>query len=204
MKRYRLLIRNFLGVLLFLPLLGGCEKALKGEEKIVGTAVINGQNYKESTVWAWNFDGYPSSLEFYKNNKLFYYIARLSPENRDYPSYSINFYISTGDFQFEINHPYIIEFYKDENINTLYWLDIIPYLSKNASEIFSNNTAGIAYAVSSVSDRRIPLKGELILENIYPQTGVCYGSYSLTSDEAISEKLVIKGRFETMTSVNEF
>ena len=33
----------------------GCEKYLKGEEKILGTATINGQNYKESIVWAWNF-----------------------------------------------------------------------------------------------------------------------------------------------------
>ena len=63
-----------------LPFLVGCEKYLKGEEKILGTATINGQNYKESIVWAWNFQGYPSCLEFYENYKLFYFIMRLSPE----------------------------------------------------------------------------------------------------------------------------
>lgn len=73
MKRYKLFLRNYLCIFLLLPFLVGCEKYLKGEEKILGTATINGQNYKESIVWAWNFQGYPSCLEFYENYKLFYY-----------------------------------------------------------------------------------------------------------------------------------
>lgn len=202
MKQYRLLMKNFLGIFLLLPLMGGCEKALKGEEKILGTATINGQSYKESIVWAWNFQGYPSYLELYENYKLFYFIARLSPENRDAPSYSIDFYVSADNIQFKTNHPYIIDFYKDENIDTLYWRNIIPYISKNASAIFNESADGIAYAVSSVSGKRIPLKGELVLENINPQTSVCHGYYSFSSDETVSEKLVIKGEFETMTSIN--
>lgn len=204
MKQYRLLMKNLLGIFLLLPLMGGCEKALKGEEKILGTATINGQSYKESIVWAWNFQGYPSCIEFYENYKLFYLIVRLSPENRDAPSYSIDFYVPADDFKFKINHPYIIDFYKDENIDTLYWRDIIPYISKKRSEILDESAAGIAYAVSSVSGKRIPLKGELVLENIDQKTNVCHGYYSFSSHETVSEKLVIKGEFETMTSINKF
>lgn len=203
MKRYRLFLRNYLCIFLLLPFLGGCEKSLKGGEKILGTATINGQNYKESTVWAWNFQGYPSCLEFYENYKLFYFIARLSPEKGDNPSYSINFYVSADDSQFKTNHPYIINSYEDENIDTLYWRDIIPYFAKNASEILNESTEGIAYAVSSVSEKRIPLKGELILENINLQTNVCHGYYSFSSFENAPEKLVITGKFETKTSINE-
>ena len=87
--------KNLCGILMLflftLPFLVGCEKYLKGEEKILGTATINGQNYKESIVWDWNFQGYPSCLEFYENYKLFYFITRLSPEKGDNPSYNINF-----------------------------------------------------------------------------------------------------------------
>ena len=76
--------KNLSGILMLflftLPFLGGCEKYLKGGEKILGTATINGLNYKESIVWAWKFQGYPSCLEFYENYKLFYFIMRLSPE----------------------------------------------------------------------------------------------------------------------------
>lgn len=203
MKKYRLLMKNFWGIFLLLPLIGGCEKALKGGEKILGTATINGQNYKESIVWGWNFQGYPTCLEFYENYKLFYFITRLSPEKKDNPSYSIDFYISADDFQFRTNHPYIIDSYKDENIETLYWRDIIPYFATNASEILNEGTDGIAYAVSSVSGKRIPLKGELVLENINSQTNVCHGHYSFSSPENALEKLVIKGEFETKTSTNE-
>lgn len=70
---------------LIVAFLRGVRKSLKGGEKILGTATINGQNYKESTVWAWNFQGYPSCLEFYENYKLFYFIARLSPEKEIIP-----------------------------------------------------------------------------------------------------------------------
>lgn len=204
MKPSRILLKNCLGIFLLLPFLGGCEKTLKGGEKILGTATINGQNYKESTVWAWNFQGYPSCIEFYENYRLFYFIARLSPEKASAPSYSIDFYVSTDDFQFKINHPYIINFYKDENIDTLYWRDIIPYFAKNASEILNESTEGIAYAVSSDSEKRIPLKGELVIENINPKTNVCHGHYSFSSSENAPEKLVITGKFETKTSINEF
>lgn len=72
--------KNLFGILMLflftLPFLVGCEKYLKGEEKILGTATINGQNYKESIVWAWNFQGYPSCLEFYENYKLFFILLR--------------------------------------------------------------------------------------------------------------------------------
>lgn len=204
MKKYILLMKNILGIFLLLPLLGGCEKALKGEEKILGTATINGQNYKESIVWAWNFQGYPSCLEFYENYKLFYFIVRLSPEKGNAPSYSIDFYVSANDSQLKINHPYIINFYEDENIDTLYWRDIIPYFAKNAHETLNENTDGIAYAVSSISGKRMPLKGELVLESINPQTNVCHGYYSFSSSESAPGKLVITGKFETKTSINEF
>lgn len=183
--------------------LGGCEKALKGEEKILGTAIINGQDYKESIIWAWNFQGYPSCLEFYENYKLFYFIVRLSPEKKGVPSYNIDFYVTSDDCQFKINHPYIIDFYNDENIDTLYWHDIIPYVSKNASKIFDESVDGIAYAVSSVFSKRIPLKGKLVLENVNPQTNVCHGSYFFSSAESVPENLVIKGKFETIISVNK-
>lgn len=52
----------FLFTLLFF--LRGDEKCLKDGEKILGTATINDQNYTEFTVWAWNFQGYPSYLDF--------------------------------------------------------------------------------------------------------------------------------------------
>ena len=38
MKRYKLFLRNYLCIFLLLPFLVGCEKYLKGEEKILGTA----------------------------------------------------------------------------------------------------------------------------------------------------------------------
>lgn len=202
MKQYRLLMKNFLGFFLLLLLVSGCEKALKGEEKILGTATINDQSYKESILWAWNFQGYPSSLEFYENYKVFYFIVRLSPVKKGAPLYSIDFYVTADDCQFKINHPYTIDFYKDKNIDTLYWRKIIPYVSKNASKILNESADGIAYAISSVSGKRIPLKGKLVLENINTQTGVCHGYYSFSSDETGSEKLVIMGKFETITSIN--
>ncbi|HJH63350.1 MAG TPA: hypothetical protein OIM59_01675 [Bacteroides mediterraneensis] len=199
--------KHLFGILLLflftLPFLVGCEKYLIGGEKILGTATINGQNYKESIIWAWNFQGYPSYLEFNKNYKVFDFIARLSPEKGGNPSYSIIIYVFADDAQFKTNHPYIINSYKDENIDTLYWLDIIPYFARNASEILKESAEGIAYAASSVSEKRIPLKGELVLENINPQTNVCHGYYSFSSSENAPEKLVIKGEFETKTAINE-
>lgn len=204
MKQYRSILKNCLGIFLLLPLLGGCEKTLKGREKILGTATINGQNYKESIVWAWNFQGYPSCIELYENYKLFYFIARLSPEKENNPSYSIDFYVSADDFQSGVKKTYIIKPYKDANLDTLYWRDIIPYFSKNASEILNESADGIAYVVSSVSGKRIPLKGELVLEDINTQTNVCHGYYSFHSSENAPEKLIIKGEFETKTSINKF
>lgn len=60
--------KHLFGILLLflftLPFLVGCEKYLIGGEKILGTATIKDQNYKESTVWAWNFQGHPSYLDF--------------------------------------------------------------------------------------------------------------------------------------------
>lgn len=60
--------KNLFGILILflftlLSFLGG-EKCLKGGEKILGTATIKDQNYKEFTVWAWNFQGYPSYRDF--------------------------------------------------------------------------------------------------------------------------------------------
>lgn len=193
MKQYKLFLRNYLCIFFLLPFLGGCEKNLIGGEKILGTATINGQNYKESIIWAWNFQGYPSYLEFNKNYKVFDFIARLSPEKGGNPSYSIIIYVSADDFQFKTNHPYIINSYKDENIDTLYWLDIIPYFARNASEILKENAEGIAYAASSVSEKRIPLKGELVLENINPQTNVCHGHYFFLRLKMLLKNLLLKG-----------
>ena len=205
MKPYKLLFKNWLWIFLVLLFLGGCEKIfLKSREKILGTATINGQNYKESTIWDWNFQGYPSCIEFYENYKLFYFIVRLSPEKEDALSYSINFYVSADDSQLKINNPYIVNSYKDENIDTLYCRDIIPYFAKNASKILNESTEGIVYAVSSDSEKRIPLKGELVLEKINPQTDVCHGYYSFSSSENAPKKLVITGKFETKTAVNEY
>lgn len=61
--------KNLFGILILflftlLPFLRGDEKCLKGGEKILGTATIKDQNYKESTIGAWNFQGYPSYLDF--------------------------------------------------------------------------------------------------------------------------------------------
>ena len=39
MKRYKLFLRNYLSIFFLLPFLVGCEKYLKGGEKILGTAI---------------------------------------------------------------------------------------------------------------------------------------------------------------------
>ena len=42
-------MKQCVSIFLLLILIGGCEKELKGYEKIVGTATINGKDHKEST-----------------------------------------------------------------------------------------------------------------------------------------------------------
>ena len=109
----------------------GCEKELKGYEKIVGTATINGKEYKESTWWAWNYKGYPSSMILMENYKVFHFLVRLSPEISGEPSYSMSFYVFVNDNQFKTYEPYQIDFYKELEVESLYWGDVIPYFSEN-------------------------------------------------------------------------
>lgn len=62
-----------------LPFLVGCEEYLKGEEKILGTATINGQNYKKSPLYGLGiFKDILHVLNFMKTISCF--IMRLSPE----------------------------------------------------------------------------------------------------------------------------
>ncbi|MDR0973263.1 MAG: hypothetical protein LBM61_04690 [Prevotellaceae bacterium] len=204
MKRHRLLVKNCLWLFLLLPLIGGCEKGFKAYEKILDTATINGRNYQNSTWWAWNFQRYPMPIELHEIYKIFHYIAQLSPTEGDAPSYNIEFYIYANNAQFKTGNPYLIDIYENETIASSFWIDNIKYISSNASEIFVGNIEGVAYATSSVSENFIPLKGELVLESIDPETEVCHGYYSLSSPENAPDKLVINGKFETKTSINKF
>ncbi len=201
MKQFSLLTKNSWLIFLLLPLMGGCGKELKGYEKVIGTATINEQEYKESTVWAWNYAGYPSSIRLFEDYKLFHFIAQLSPEINNNPSYTINFYVFEDDMQLKLNHPYKIDFYKDLDVESLNWHYVIPYLSENKNKILDDGADGIAYAESSDSEDTISLKGEFIFENYYSQTGVYEGSYSLVSSRDDSKKLVINGKFAIIHSI---
>jgi hypothetical protein len=186
---------------MFLTLTAGCEKMFIGGEKIVGTATINGEKYKESTIWGWNFRGYPSSIRLLENYKMFHFVVRLSPEESNNFSHTINFYVYEDDAQFKINHPYEIEIYDDLDVESLFWGDVIPYFSNDMNKDLIGNADGIAHATSSSIETFVPLKGKFVLENIDFQTKVCHGHYSLTSSENESEKLVIDGKFETRASI---
>lgn len=201
MYGYRFVIKHIVWTFMLSTFMCGCDKELKGYEKIVGTATINGKDYKESTWWAWNYKGYPSSMILYENYKIFHFIARLTPEDANNPQYNLHFYISEDGSQFNINHPYKIDFYRELEIKSTYWGDIIPYFSENKNKILSEDADGFAFATSTISEEAIPLKGELILESIDSQSKVSHGYYSFTSPENDSERLVIKGKFETETAI---
>lgn len=184
-----------------LSLMTGCEKELTGYEKIVGTATINGKNYKESTVWAWNYKGYPSSIRLYESYKLFHFIARLYSEKRsENPSYTINFYISENDMQLKLNHPYKIDFYKELDVESSSWYYVVPYFSENRNEILAEDADGIAYVEVGNTEGPISLKGEFVIEKIN-SPNIAYGYYSLTSSGNDSERFVINGEFETPESI---
>jgi hypothetical protein len=200
MREYRFLIKHIVWIFMLSTFMCGCYKDLTGYEKIVGTATINGKNYKESTRWAWNYTGYPSSMRLIENYKVIHFIARLSPETAGEPSYWIYFYVSVEESQFKTDYPYQIDFYTELDSESFSWLDVIPYFSENRNKILREDADGIAYAVSNASEV-IPLKGELVLESINSQSKVCHGYYSLTSPENDSYKLVIEGKFETMTAI---
>lgn len=202
MSEYSFLIKLLVWIFMLSPFMCGCEKELKGYEKIVGTATINGKDYKESTWWAWNFKGYPSSMRLYENYKIFHFIARLTPKDANNPQYNLHFYISEDGSQFNINHPYKIDFYRELEIKSIYWGDIIPYYSENKNKILSEDADGFAFATSTISEEAIPLKGELVLESINSESKVCHGHYSLTSPENDPDKLVIEGKFEIVTSIS--
>lgn len=201
MCKYRFVIKHFVWIVMLSTFMCGCEKELKGYEKIVGTATINGKDYKESTWWAWNYKGYPSSMILYENYKILHFIARLSPEISGEPLYSINFYVYAKDNQFKTKEPYQIDFYKELDVESLDWWDVLPYLSENRNNVLNEDVDGIAYAFSNTSDLSIPFKGELVLESIDNQSKVCHGYYSFTSPENDLKGLVIKGRFETVTAI---
>ncbi len=201
MKQLLLSMKQCISIFLLLFLMTGCEKELKGYEKVVGTATINGKDYKESTWWAWNFKGYPSSMILFENYKVFHFIVRLSPEISEEPSYSINFYVYAKNNQFKTNEPYKIDFYKELDVESLYWGDVIPYFSENKDKILVEDADGMAYAISSTSENPIPLKGELVLDEIYNESHVCYGHFSFTSPDGNQEKLIINGNFETVTAI---
>lgn len=203
MSEYRFLMKKFVWIFMLSSFMCGCEKEFKGYEKIVGTATINGMDYKESTWWAWNFKGYPSSMILYENYKVLYFISRLSPKDANNPQYNIHFYVSVDDSQFNINDPYKIDFYRELEIKSTYWGDNIPYFSENKNKILSEDADGFAFATSTNSDEVIPLKGELVLESIDSQSTVCHGYYSFTSPENKPDKLVIEGKFETVTSISK-
>lgn len=205
MSEYRFIIKHIVWLFMLPIFLCGCEKdELKGYEKIVGTATINGKDYKESTWWAWNYKGYPSSMILYENYKVLHFISRLSPKDANKPQYSIHFYVSVDDSQFNINDPYKIDFYREFEIESTYWGDNIPYFSENKNKILSEDADGFAFVTSSTFDGALPLKGELVLESIDYQSKVCHGYYSLISPENGSEKLVINGKFEIVTSISNF
>ncbi len=197
MKQNRFLVKHFVWIFMLPLLMSGCKKELIGGEKIVGTATINDNDYKEATWWAWNYKGYPSTMRLYTNYNTIHFSARLSPKKESEPSYSIHFYVNVEDNQFNINQPYKIDFYKELEIESTYWGDILPYYSENRNEILSDDADGFAFAISSTSDEPIPLKGELVLESIDRETKT-YGHYSFTSPE---NKLVINGKFETLSSI---
>lgn len=197
MKQNRFLIKHFVWILMLAVFMSGCKKELIGGEKVVGTATINGKDYKEATWWAWNYKGYPSSMILYSNYNTIHFIARLSPKKESESSYSIHFYVNVEDNQFNINQPYKIDFYKELQIESTYWGDILPYYSENKDKILSEDADGFAFAISNTSDEPIPLKGELVLESIDTETKT-YGHYSFTSPE---NKLVINGKFETLSSI---
>lgn len=202
MSEHGFLIKHIVWLFMLPIFMCGCEKdELKGYEKIVGTATINGKDYKESTRWAWNYKGYPSSMSLYENYKIFHFITRLSPNKATKPSYSINFYVSVEDNQFKTNLPYKIDFYTELNVESLYWWDVLPYLAENRNKILSEDADGFAFVTSSTFDGALPLKGELVLESIDYQSKVCHGYYSLISPENGSEKLVINGKFEIVTAI---
>lgn len=195
-------MKQYFSIFVLLIFMCGCEKELKGYEKTVGTATINGKDYKEATWWAWNYKGYPSSMFLYKNYKTIHFITRLSPKTANEPSYSIHFYVYDKDSLFNINQPYKIDFYRELEIESTFWGDILPYYSENRSKILSEDADGFAFATSNTIDEAIPLKGELVLESINPQSTVCHGHYSFTSPRNDSDKLVIKGKFETLTHLS--
>lgn len=197
MKKNRFLVKYFVWIFILAVFMSGCKKELIGGEKVVGTATINGKDYKEATWWAWNYKGYPSTMRLYTNYNTIYYLARLTPAKESDPSYSIHFYVNVEDNQFNINQPYKIDFYKELEIESTYWGDILPYYSENKDKILIDDADGFAFAISSTSDEPIPLKGELVLESIDRETKT-YGHYSFTSPE---NKLVINGKFETLSSI---
>lgn len=196
MKKYGFLLKNFVFIFLLLPLMAGCEKELKGYEKVVGTATINGENYKEATRWAWNYKAYPSDIGLYENYNVFHFLARLSPEKGNSPKHVIYFYGLENGKQLKLNHPYKLDFYEELHTESLFWSYVIPYFSEHSSEILAEGADGIAYVIRSDSDEAIPLKGEIIFEKIDSEN-ICYGSYSLTSVGNGSKEIVINGKFET-------
>ena len=104
----------------------------------------------------------------------------------------MSFYVYVNDNQFKTNEPYQIDFYKELEVESLYWGDVIPYFSENRDKILVEDADGIAFAISNTSDDPIPLNGELVLESIDFQSKVSRGYYSFTSPEMIQKDSLLK------------
>lgn len=188
---------------LFLLIGGGCKKFIEGEDLIVGTATINGKDYKETIRWGLTApQGYTSSLRLYQNYKIAHFIVHLKPSDGAGPLYSIHYYISMDENKFTTNYPYKLEFIDDLEVETYNEWDVVPYLSESKTEILTDGVDGIVLVFASNLDAPIPVKGELVLERI--ESRICYGHYSFNSLNNDQEKFEIKGKFETSTVISNF
>ncbi len=176
-------------------------------EKVFITATINGRQYKESATWGWNQQLRLSSIALYENHKVIRFIPRLSPEKEGDVRYEIQFYIAVDDTRFKTNHPYKIDFYNTDagldkilDVEYIHVDDVIAYVSENREQVLAAGADGMAFALSSTSEEPIPLKGELVMETISPETGRCKGSFTLASSGSDSEKLVINGTILDVSS----
>lgn len=188
---------------LFLFIGGGCKKSIfEGEDKILGTATINGKEYKETIRWGLTFQGYTSSLKLYQNYRIARFIVRLKPLDGVGPSYSIYYYISMDENKFSTNYPYKLEFIEDLEVESYDEFHVLPYLSENKTEILTDGVDGIVVVFTSNLDDPIPVKGEIVLERI--ESRISYGHYSFNSLNKDQEKIEIKGKFETSTVISNF
>lgn len=189
------LFNSYIPIISLLMIVTGC-KLFTPEELIFGTAQINDKNYKDSKMWYWNYHPEAPPLVVRPHFKSFDFHTQLKPETTGLPNYSISFYVDLDIDSIKIGYPYKLGHYKNYNITSYEYWNVVPYFYKNRSNILSTDHNGIAFALVENSEIPISLSGELVIEQIYNKTSICTGYYSLTTSDDAVERLVIKGKFE--------